>query len=188
LPDNLPSFLTRNQLVPLLMPESGLPLVEGLLDPKVQVQPAGIDLSVQKVLAPTNGAIIGFSQAETKLPDYKELEWDSEGKVYLAPGPYKVILNEIVHIPRNLVGLARPRSTIARGGGSVVTALWDPGYSGRSEVLLVVHNPFGMTISRNARIIQLCFWELAEPLAEGEGYNGRYQLENIPTNRDLTAK
>ncbi len=174
---NLPSFLTRDQLVPLLAAEK--PLVEGLLDPSVQVQPAGIDLSLQKLFAPETAATIDFSQAETTLPQYRELEFDSDGKVYLAPGPYKAFLNEVVHIPRNIVGIARPRSTLARSGLSVVTALWDPGYSGRSEVLVVVHNPHGATLARNARIIQLCFWELAVPLGEGQSYNGRYQLENL---------
>jgi dUTP pyrophosphatase len=179
LSDNQPSFLTKAQLLKLLNPDNGLPLVEGLLDPNVQVQPAGIDLSAQKVLAPISTATIGFTQAMTRLPVYNELEFDQDGLVHLAPGPYKIILNEIVHIPNNIVGIARPRSTIARSGADVVTALWDPGYSGRSEVLLVVHNPHGLSLYRNARIIQLCFWEVSQPLQEGTGYSGRYQLENI---------
>ncbi len=177
--ENVPSFLTKGQLLALLGPNNPNPLVEGLLDPQVQVQPSGIDLSLQKIFTLETAATIGFTQAETTLPKYEELEFDSEEKIYLAPGPYKVVLNEVVNIPRNIVGIARPRSTICRSGATVGTALWDPGYSGRSEVLLIVHNPHGLTIARNARIIQLCFWELAEPLQDGEAYSGRYQLENL---------
>jgi dUTP pyrophosphatase len=175
--ENAPSFLTKPQLLDLLAKPK--PLVEGLLDPQVQVQPAGIDLSLQKIYSMNTAASIGFTQAETTLPEYEAMTFDNDDKVFLSPGPYKVVLNEVVNIPRNVVGIARPRSTICRSGATVGTALWDPGYSGRSEVLLIVHNPNGLTISRNARVIQLCFWELAVPLDDGQGYSGRYQLENI---------
>lgn len=175
------SFLTKNQLLAYLNPfAAGVrPLVEGMIDPTVQVQPAGIDLSLQKIFGFESAASLSFTQAQTTLPTYFELEFEADAKVFLPPGPYKVVLNEIVNLPRNLVGIARPRSTLARSGASVVTALWDPGYSGRSEVTLVVHNPHGLTIARNTRVIQLCFWELEEPLREGDEYRGRYQLENL---------
>lgn len=175
------SFLTKYQLLAYLSPgESGVkPLIENLIDPSVQVQQAGIDLSLQRLFVPESGASLAFTQAETTLPTYKELEFDADGKVFLPQGCYKAWLNEIVNIPKNLLGIARPRSTLARSGASVVTALWDPGYSGRSEVLLVVHNFYGLTISRNTRILQLCFCELDQPLNDGDEYQGRYQLENL---------
>lgn len=175
------SFLTKQQLWAYLSPaEHGVkPLVENLIDSAVQVQQAGIDLSLQRLFEAESAATLAFTQAETTLPIYKELEFDSDGKIFLSPGCYKAWLNEIVNIPKNLLGIARPRSTLARSGASVVTALWDPGYSGRSEVLLVVHNPHGLTIKRNTRILQLCFCELDQPLSDDDQYQGRYQLENL---------
>jgi len=174
-------FLTKNQLLAYLQPsQTGVkPLIENMIDSTVQIQPAGIDLSLQKIFSFESAAVLAFTQAQTTLPSYRELSFDEAEQVFLPPGPYKVLLNEIVNLPRNLVGIARPRSTLARSGIAAVTALWDPGYSGRSEIMLQVHNPHGLTIARNTRVIQLCFWELDEPLCEGEAYLGRYQLENL---------
>jgi deoxycytidine triphosphate deaminase len=42
--------------------------------------------------------------------------------------------------------------------------------------LMVVYNPLGFRIQRNARVDQLVFFELA---AKTEGYGGAYQGENI---------
>lgn len=173
------SFLTKKELLAYLNPTQGRPLVENMIDPAVQVQPAGIDLSLQKIFAFASTAQIAFTQAETSLPDYEEVEFEPSGSIRLSPGPYKLLVNEIVNVPSNLVGLAQPRSTMLRCGATINTALWDPGYSGRSELLLVVHNRHGLVLARNARVAQLCFYELGSSLAEGEGYQGRYQGENI---------
>jgi dUTP pyrophosphatase len=55
--------------------------------------------------------------------------------------------------------------------------LWDPGYRGRSQSLLVVYNPAGLRLKKNARLLQLVFMRLdgdAEKI-----YTGAYQGENI---------
>jgi len=88
-----------------------------------------------------------------------------------------VTFNEIVSIPRNAAALARSRSTLLRCGASLETALWDPGYRGRSQSLLVVYNPHGLRLKKNARLMQLIFLRL-EKDAE-KAYAGRYQGENI---------
>jgi len=59
---------------------------------------------------------------------------------------------------------------------TVGTAVWDAGYEGRSQSLLVVYNPRGFRVQRNARITQLVFMELT---GDSDGYNGAYQGENI---------
>lgn len=143
-------FLTKNQLLAYLQPsQTGVkPLIENMIDSTVQIQPAGIDLSLQKIFSFESAAVLAFTQAQTTLPSYRELSFDEAEQVFLPPGPYKVLLNEIVNLPRNLVGIARPRSTLARSGIAAVTALWDPGYSGRSEIMLQVHNPHGLTCKR----------------------------------------
>jgi dUTP pyrophosphatase len=58
----------------------------------------------------------------------------------------------------------------------VKTALWDSGYSGRSGSLLVVHNPAGIHLQKDARIIQLVFFGLDAPAEKA--YSGLYQDEN----------
>ena len=92
------------------------------------------------------------------------------------PGAYVITYNEIVHLPNNVMALARPRSSLLRCGVTVGTAVWDAGYSGRSQSLLVVHNTQGFRLQQNARIVQLVFLHLT---GETEGYQGAYQEENI---------
>ena len=74
------------------------------------------------------------------------------------------------------MALGAPRSSLLRCGVTVHMAVWDAGYSGRSQSLLVVFNPQGFRCERNARVAQLVFMELAN---ETEGYRGIYQGENI---------
>ena len=94
----------------------------------------------------------------------------------LMPGAYVITFNEIVNLPKNVMALGAPRSSLLRCGVTVHTAVWDAGYSGRSQSLMVVYNPFHFRVQRNARIAQLVFFELTE---ETEGYSGAYQGENI---------
>ena len=94
----------------------------------------------------------------------------------LAPGPYVITFNEVVHLPNNVMALARPRSSLLRCGVTVENAVWDAGYSGRSQALLVVHNPAGFRLERNARVAQLVFFYLSSTT---EGYQGVYQGENL---------
>ena len=74
------------------------------------------------------------------------------------------------------MALATPRSSLLRCGVTVNTAVWDTGYSGRSQSLLVVYNPRGIRLEKNARIVQLVFFTLDR---ETEGYRGAYQGENL---------
>jgi dUTP pyrophosphatase len=43
--------------------------------------------------------------------------------------------------------------------------------------MLVVYNPHGFRLKRNARVMQLIFFDLHSKLSEG--YNGKYQHENL---------
>ena len=87
-----------------------------------------------------------------------------------------ITYNEIVHIPTTLMALARPRSSLLRCGVSIGTAVWDAGYSGRSQSLMIVYNAAGFRVQKDARVAQLVFMTLS---AETEGYAGKYQNENI---------
>ncbi len=160
-------LLARLQEVP--------PLVEGLQDPDVQVQPHGIDLSVARVYRFEGAGRVGFSSSHTELPAAEEITFDRQGWVHLPPGSYRIRLAERVHLPLNVLAIARPRSSLLRMGVHVGTALWDAGYSGQGEALLVVHNPHGVYLQRRARVLQLVFFLLDR--APKEGYKGRYQGE-----------
>ena len=75
------------------------------------------------------------------------------------------------------IALARPRSSLLRSGAAVHTAVWDAGYQGRSQALLVVYHPGGYRVQRDARLMQLVFFRMET--AASRGYQGRFQAENI---------
>jgi dUTP pyrophosphatase len=88
-----------------------------------------------------------------------------------------ITLNEVVALPLDIMALGRPRSSLLRSGVSIHTAVWDAGYQGRSQALLVVHHPEGYRVRKGARLLQLVFWRLAMPV--DQGYQGTYQRENL---------
>jgi dUTP pyrophosphatase len=152
------------------------PLVEGYLDLESQVQPNGFDITLRDISRLTTPGQIAVSNSERVVSELSLMDFDSNGFISLEPGIYSITYNEIVHLPNNVMALARPRSSLLRCGVSVGTAVWDAGYSGRSESLLNVYHPEGFRVQKNARVVQLVFFRMAE---ETEGYEGTYQNENI---------
>ena len=168
------AVLSRQDIHQLLKQEP--PLVEGWIDLEEQVQTNGFDLTLREVALLQSAGRITEKNSQRLVSDLAPLVFDGLGFIDLMPGPYIITYNEIVHVPRDVMALARPRSSLLRCGVTVGTAVWDAGYSGRSQSLLVVHNPLGFRLQRNARIVQLVFLKLT---GETEGYRGTYQGENI---------
>jgi dUTP pyrophosphatase len=153
------------------------PLVEAAIDLEEQIQPNGIDLTVRDIALIASAGQIGPTADERRLSNYSPLQFDALGFLDLAAGCYVVTYNEIVNLPRSIIALGKPRSSLLRCGVSIGTAVWDAGYSGRSQSLMVVYNPYGFRLSRNARILQLVFFLLTTESVEG--YGGIFQRENI---------
>ncbi len=168
-------MLSHDELILLINKKP--PLVEQMIDQKLQVQPNGIELTLQRVEAHESSGSIAFDNSERKLPTTKKMDFDKEGWIHLPKGIYKIVFNEIVNIPKNIAAIAKPRSSLLRCGATIETAVWDAGYSGRSESLLVVHNEKGFNVKKNARVLQLLFFRLGEEVHEG--YSGVYQNENV---------
>jgi dUTP pyrophosphatase len=152
-------------------------LVEVMVDPEIQTQMCAVELTLMKIEVFTTSGALAFDNKERRLPEMEEIHFEESGWADLPPGAYLVTFNEIVNIPRDVAALARPRSTLLRCGASLETALWDPGYRGRSQSLLVVHNPSGLRLKRNTRLMQLVFMRLDR--AAEKAYSGIYQGENI---------
>jgi len=152
------------------------PLVEGWIDLDEQVQTNGFDLTLRDVAVPQSAGKMTVDNSQRVLSDLSPLVFDGMGNIELVAGIYIITYNEIVHLPKNIMALGRPRSSLLRCGVTVGTAVWDAGYEGRSQSLLVVYNQRGFCVQRNSRITQLVFLELTEDSA---GYNGVYQGENI---------
>jgi dUTP pyrophosphatase len=152
-------------------------LVEEMIDSQEQIQMCGVELTVGQIERFVSAGSVAFDNRERKISQTEKMPFDEAGWTDLSPGAYLVTFNEIVSVPGDAAAIARPRSTLLRSGASLETALWDPGYRGRSQSLLVVHNPFGLRVKKNARLMQLVFLRLGHD-AENL-YSGRYQGENI---------
>jgi dUTP pyrophosphatase len=153
------------------------PLVENMVDPGLQVQENGVELTVREVHRWSGLGAISLRNEERQLANSTPLAFDETGWLLLPHGSYRVIYNEIVSIPKDLIAVGRPRSSLLRCGATIASAVWDAGYSGRGESLLLVHNPDGLRLQKDARVLQLLFFRLAETVKKG--YRGVYQKENM---------
>ena len=153
------------------------PLVAGLLNPDLQLQPCGIDLTVAEIASLEGEGNLAVENADRILPTPSVMPFGNDGWIYLDQGSYLLTVNEVINLPTDVMALGRPRSSLLRSGVTVGTAVWDPGYQGRSQCLFVVHNNAGFRLERNARIIQLVFFHLDSP--SEMGYQGIYQNENL---------
>lgn len=161
--------------------EGAAPLISDYLSLDEQLQPNGFDLSVAQVSRLSGPGALGRTNAERLVPEAEPLAFDADGWLDLRPGMYQVLFNEIVALPNDLMALGRPRSSLCRCGATLGTAVWDAGYTGRSTSLLVVSNPDGLRLARDARVLQLVFFTL--DAATADGYSGVYQGENVGFRR-----
>ena len=153
-------------------------LIEDYISLEEQLQPNGFDLTLLEVERLTSPGSIGAEPGSRELSTGLTMEFDPEGWLHLNPGPYRITFNEIVNLPLDLMALGRPRSSLLRCGVSVHTAVWDAGYHGRSQALLVVHHPLGYGLQHRARLLQLIFFHMDKEASQG--YQGRFQGENLP--------
>jgi len=151
-------------------------LVEGFCHLDTQMQPNGIDLTVNKVFTFEGVGKIDFSNSERELPECKEIKPEKDDKDdeygwwHLDKGVYKVKTNEKINMPKDMIGLLFTRSSLLRMGAFTQHALVDSGFSGRLEFVLEVENKKGMDLKENGRICQLLFRKIKET----EKYNGEY--------------
>jgi dUTP pyrophosphatase len=151
-------------------------LLRALRTPEQQIQPNGVDLTVASLWTLDGGGSVGVDNQDRVLPSLAKLNWEPDGWLDLGRGPYLARLHEVVDLPTDLMAFGQARSSLLRSGVVIHNAVWDAGYTGRSEVLLVVCNDLGFRVQRGARILQLVFCRL-----EGRTtpYAGRFQGENL---------
>lgn len=172
---DLTDVLNNQDILDLVKKEK---LLENYIDLDTQITPNGFDLTVASIFEFIEAGAMDFSNKERvvpagrEIPPIKKSADDKFGWWELKPGAYKVKTNEIVNIPCDLIALAYPRSTLLRIGGFTQNAVWDAGFKGKSEFILIVNNPYGIKIKQNARVIQLIFVRVKHT---GKGYDGIYQ-------------
>lgn len=129
---------------------------------------AGYDLRVGKFYRIKGSSHLSIDHRH--LPEVEEIRSD---QVILKPDEYLLMGTiERVNMPRNLMARILPRSTIFRGGCSLITAVVDPGYSG--TLIFGLKNLSGceFKLEKEAKIGQIVFEEI---LGETKPYEGRYQ-------------
>jgi dUTP pyrophosphatase len=168
-------ILSREDILEML--KASPPLVDNLFDIQQQVQPNGVDLTLKEIALLASPGSLGLSNESRNLSSTSPIFFDGLGRIDLLPGCYLVTYNEVVNIPRNIIALATSRSSLLRCGVSIHSAVWDAGYSGRSQSLMVIYNPRGFRIYRNARIVQMVFFLLSREVTQG--YHGVFQGENM---------
>jgi len=169
--------LNRAQIELFIRNES---LISGYPDLETQLTPNGFDLTANKVFEFDSCGSLDFSNKERIIPQTMELlpvkqnPKEETGWWDLKTGAYKIEANEFLRLPKNIIGIAFPRSSLLRMGAFTQTGIWDAGFNGKSEFILVVQNPRGLRLKQNARLIQMVFEKIK---AVNKGYQGIYQME-----------
>lgn len=143
---------------------------------EAQIQPNGVDLTLEAVLEPLDAGYIGRDEKRVGERIERDPETPTEAgppTYYLPPGGYIVRYAETVSVPPGHVGFLLPRSTLMRTGSTLNTAVWDAGYSGKGEGLLQVHSD--LEVEAGARIGQF----VLAAADEGGTYEGSYQGERV---------
>lgn len=138
----------------------------------------GVDVTAKDILW-----INGYGQIlsdKTCVPKYVPVptqRFDGREGWFLQEGTYIVELNEGVQFGPSDTGIFIQRSSLNRCGCSVVSSVWDPGFTTQlgdtinAPTLRLVVNNRNIFIEKNTRIAQLIIFE-----NEGTGlYDGQFQ-------------
>jgi len=167
-------MLNKKEIEKLIKEKS---LIDQYINLDKQLTPNGFDLTVGKVFEFNSAGDIDFSNSQRVVPEGKELTpekrklEDKYGWWKLSQGAYKVRTNEVVSLPNNLAALGFTRTSLLRMGALTQNGIWDAGFKGRGEFILVVSNSKGINVKQNARVVQLMFIGVEET----EGYQGIYK-------------
>lgn len=153
------------------------PLLEPVVDRDEHIQPNGFDVTLESVWRMEGTGALGATNAERAIPARVPLQASEDRWFELSPGTYVIRFRETVALPLDVMAFGRPRSSLLRCGAAIHTAVWDAGYRGRSEALLVVYAGSGVRLAAGARVLQLVFVRLEAPT---HAYAGAYQGENLP--------
>ena len=153
------------------------PLIGDFFSLDDQLQTNGFDLTLKEVSDLATPGSMGQGAECREVSESRPLIFDQSGWLQLSAGSYLITFNEVVALPLDLMALGRPRSSLLRSAVSIHTAVWDAGYQGRSQALMVVHHSQGYRVQRGARLMQLVFFRVGTGVSQG--YQGKYMGENL---------
>ena len=138
---------------------------------KNNVQPSGVDLRVKKIYRLKNGGYLGVKKRQT--PNVDIISDNVGDKITLEPNEFVLVETmEKVNMPKDLLALILPRSSLFRCGVSLHTAVVDPGFIGTLTFGMknLSDHPFELEIG--SKIGQIIFEEVK---GNEKLYNGKYQ-------------
>jgi len=168
-------MLNREEIEKLIKENN---LIEGAVDLATQLTPNGFDLTAASIYEFDGSGSLDFSNKEREIPACREFPAqkknaeDKFGWWNLKPGIYKIKTNEAVNLLPDLIALAFTRTSLLRMGAFTQHGVWDAGFRGKGEFVLVVQNPAGLKLKQNARVAQLVFFKINQT---NHSYKGIYQ-------------
>jgi dUTP pyrophosphatase len=145
------------------------PLIENVEEKNVQ--PSGVDLRVKCIYRLKSGGYLGIEGRKT--PEV-EIAYDKVGEKYtLKPNEFVLVETmEKVNMPKDLVAIVLPRSSLFRCGVSLHTAVVDPGFRGTLTFGMKNLGEFPFEIEVGSKIGQIVFEEVKGNV---KLYDGKYQ-------------
>jgi len=173
-------------------------VVTKLLSIDKQIQPCGIDLTLKRIMSWSSPGAIDFDNShrktaetvempfqrllgpsgttsgESKLGEDKTPETEITDTHYIdvSSGSYLIEFNELIDMPLDLMGQIMVRSSLFRSGALMHAGVMDSGYNGAIGAMLQVVNPHGLRLYKDAKLAQIVFHQMSEPV---KGYSGVYQ-------------
>lgn len=141
------------------------------------IQMHALDIRIDKVFRHTTKACVPLAGSTIPAKVEEHPYWIEPivpaGRSWfeLSPGVYSFNACQSVEMAEGEAGWLVPRSSLTRNGVDVRSALYDAGYKGGINGIIIVYNPNGIMIEKGARIAQFVLVK-AET---AKLYNGQYQ-------------
>ncbi len=135
------------------------------------VQPSGVDLRVKCVYRLRDGGFLGTEGRKT--PDVENVSDRPGDKVRLEPNEFVLVETvEKVNMPKDVMAIILPRSSLFRCGVSLHTAVVDPGFQGTLTFGMKNLSEFTFEIEIGSKIGQIVFETVKGNVRL---YDGKYQ-------------
>ena len=146
-------------------------MISDYIDISIQAQSNGFDLTVKNISLYYGSGTIDFDNTKRGMPEYIAIQnWELH---HLEFGAYLIDFNERLKIPNDIIALGYTRSSLLRMGVNIPSAVFDAGFKGYPQSMLVVNNKHGLNIHKNARVLQLIFLDRKD---DNSCYDGEYAL------------
>lgn len=161
-------------------------LVENLCERELNnPEGAGFDLRLGEVYKLTSRGFLGIDDRKTcDVELVKRYNSDNKESIILKPDDFYVVKTiEKVNLPKDLVGIFKPRSTLQRMGLYLRTSQVAPGYSGELVFGLKNLGDQEVEIELGARFVHIMFIKVK---GKTKLYRGQWQGGRVTTEKKET--